>query len=77
MAENAQEAGFMSGQISSDEPSFLLVISTLSDQGLIQMRLWAFDQTQEKNFCEFWYHRIFSWNLKYVEDVVWEVENIR
>lgn len=47
MAKNAQEAGFMSGQISPDEPSFLLVMSTLSDQGLIQMRLWAFGQTQE------------------------------
>lgn len=50
MTKNAQEAGFMSGWISSDEPSFLLVISTLSDQGLIQMRLSAFGQTQENVF---------------------------
>lgn len=39
MAKEAQEGGFMSRQINAGEPSFLLVISTLSDQGLIQMRL--------------------------------------
>lgn len=52
MAKNAQEAGFMSGQISTDEPSFLLALSTLSDKGLIQVRvsLWS---NPKKFFPEF------------------------
>lgn len=49
MAKEAREGGFMSRQINAGEPSFLLVISTLSDQGLIQMSLWAFGKTQESS----------------------------
>lgn len=46
MAKKDQEAGFVSRQISLDEPSFLLFISITSDQGLIHMRYCAFALTQ-------------------------------